>query len=273
MARRLLLALALAAVLGLAHARSVPVSTSDPDARKKIVVLDPDARIYLWKGFLTPEECDYIRMKAEKRLERSGVVDTGSGGSVVSDIRTSDGMFFERGEDAIIEAVEQRLADWTMTPIWGGESLQVLRYRKDQKYDSHWDYFFHKDGSSNGGNRWATVLLYLTETEEGGETVFPKIPAPNGINVGFSECAKYNLAVKPHKGDALLFHSMKPTGELEERSMHGACPVIRGEKFSMTKWIHAGHYVMNDAYDDKAREYKARLGSATDRTGTGSHEL
>lgn len=42
-------------------------------------------------------------MKAEKRLERSGVVDTGSGGSVVSDIRTSDGMFFERGEDAIIE--------------------------------------------------------------------------------------------------------------------------------------------------------------------------
>ena len=34
-------------------------------------------------------------------------------------------------------AVEQRLADWTMTPIWGGESLQVLRYRKDQKYDSH----------------------------------------------------------------------------------------------------------------------------------------
>ncbi len=34
-------------------------------------------------------------------------------------------------------AVEQRLADWTMTPIWNGEGLQVLRYRKEQKYDSH----------------------------------------------------------------------------------------------------------------------------------------
>lgn len=44
MARRLLLALALAAVLGLAHARSVPVSTSDPDARKKIVVSAAPAR-------------------------------------------------------------------------------------------------------------------------------------------------------------------------------------------------------------------------------------
>lgn len=52
---------------------------------------------------LYTEECDYLRMKAEKRLERSGVVDTATGAPVVSDIRTSDGMFFERGEDAIIE--------------------------------------------------------------------------------------------------------------------------------------------------------------------------
>jgi hypothetical protein len=49
------------------------------------------------------EECDYIRLKAEKRLERSGVVDSGNGGSQVSDIRTSDGMFFSRAEDTILE--------------------------------------------------------------------------------------------------------------------------------------------------------------------------
>ncbi|GIL57151.1 hypothetical protein Vafri_12453 [Volvox africanus] len=252
--------------LAVAHARSIPTNTADPDARKRIITMDQDARIYLWRGFLTPEECDYIRMKAEKRLERSGVVDSASGSSVVSDIRTSDGMFFERGEDAILEAVEQRLADWTMTPIWAGEALQVLRYRKDQKYDSHVNYFFHKEGSANGGNRWATVLMYLAETEEGGETVFPKIPAPGGINSGFSECAKYNLAVKPRKGDAILFHSMKTNGQLEERSLHGACPVIKGEKFSMTKWIHAGHYDMNDAYDERYREYQSRLSRNIDRT-------
>jgi hypothetical protein len=52
----------------------------------------------------------------------------------------------------------------------------------------------------------------------------------------WSECASRFLAVKPNKGDAILFHSMKPNGELEERSMHGACPVISGEKWSMTKW-------------------------------------
>lgn len=36
--------------------------------------------------------------------------------------------------------------------------------------------------------------------------VFPKLPAPGGENAGFSECARYNLAARPRKGDALLFH-------------------------------------------------------------------
>jgi hypothetical protein len=38
-------------------------------------------------------------------------------------------------------------------------------------YPQHWDYFFHKEGTQNGGNRYATVLLYLSQWEEGGETV------------------------------------------------------------------------------------------------------
>jgi hypothetical protein len=33
------------------------------------------------------------------------------------------------------------------------------------------DFFFHKAGVSNGGNRYSTVLAYLSDIEEGGETV------------------------------------------------------------------------------------------------------
>lgn len=55
--------------------------------------------------FLTDKECDHLRKKAEKRLERSGVVDENAvGGSAVNDIRTSDGMFFNRAEDSVIES-------------------------------------------------------------------------------------------------------------------------------------------------------------------------
>lgn len=48
---------------------------------------------------------------------------------------------------------------------------QVLRYEPSQKYDAHFDYFFHKEANDNGGNRLLTVLMYLSDVEEGGETV------------------------------------------------------------------------------------------------------
>ena len=34
--------------------------------------------------------------------------------------------------------------------------------------------------------------------------------------------------------------SLKPNGELDESSLHGSCPVTKGEKWSATKWIHVG---------------------------------
>ncbi|GLI66473.1 hypothetical protein VaNZ11_010316 [Volvox africanus] len=209
----------------------------------RMKVLDADARIFLYENFLTDEEADHIVNISERRLERSGVVG-GDGGSETSNIRTSYGVFLDRGEDEIIKRIENRIAAWTLMPVGNGEGLQVLRYQKEQKYDAHWDYFFHKDGITNGGNRYATVLMYLVDTEEGGETVFPNVAAPGGENVGFSECARYHLAAKPKKGTAILFHSIKPTGELERKSLHTACPVIRGIKWSAAKWIHVGHYAM-----------------------------
>ena len=45
-------------------------------------------------------------------------------------------------------------------------------------------------------------------------------------------------AVKPHRGDALLFWSMKTGGELDPGSSHAGCPVIKGEKWTATKWMH-----------------------------------
>ena len=204
-------------------------------------VLDWEARIFLFEKFLTAEEADHIREASERRLARSGVVNN-DGSSRVSDIRTSSGTFLRRGEDEVVHRVEERIAHWTLLPVEHGEGLQVLKYEKEQKYDAHWDYFFHRNGITNGGNRYATVLMYLTDVEEGGETVFPNIPAPGGENPGFSDCARYHLAARPRKGDAILFHSIQPNGGLERRSLHTACPVIKGVKWSAAKWIHVGHY-------------------------------
>jgi prolyl 4-hydroxylase len=54
-----------------------------------------------------------------------------------------------------------------------GEDIQVLRYKHGEKYEPHYDYFTDNVNTVRGGHRYATVLLYLTDVEEGGETVFP----------------------------------------------------------------------------------------------------
>lgn len=57
-----------------------------------------------------------------------------------------------------------------------------------------------------------------------------------------SECGKQGLSVKPKMGNALLFWSTRPDASLDPSSLHGGCPVIRGNKWSATKWMHLGEY-------------------------------
>lgn len=50
------------------------------------------------------------------------------------------------------------------------------------------------------------------------------------------------LSVKPRKGDALLFFNLRPDAVPDPLSLHGGCPVIEGEKWSATKWIHVDSF-------------------------------
>ena len=225
-------------------------------------VLDEDARIFLFHNFLTPEECDHMIALASPSLERSGVVADAEGNSAISEVRTSKGMFLSRGQDQMIRDIERRVARWTLLPVANGEGFQILRYTSGQHYDGHYDYFFDKNSAGNGGNRFATVLIYLNDVEEGGETVFPNIPAAGGSNgPEFSECARHHLAAKPKKGNAVLFHSITTTGELERRSLHTACPVLKGEKWSAPKWIHQERYAVGGERPVKSTQEEKKGGA------------
>ena len=54
-----------------------------------------------------------------------------------------------------------------------GESIQILHYEHGEKYEPHFDYFHDKANQVMGGHRIATVLMYLSHVEKGGETIFP----------------------------------------------------------------------------------------------------
>lgn len=73
-------------------------------------------------------ECDHLMKAAKPKLARSGVADSLTGVHRMSDVRTSSGMFFQRGEDSVVRRVEERVAMVTMLPAGNAEGMQVLHY-------------------------------------------------------------------------------------------------------------------------------------------------
>ncbi|XP_020113301.1 probable prolyl 4-hydroxylase 7 [Ananas comosus] len=178
------------------------------------------------------------------KLKRSRIVANATGLTIPSNKRTSSGMFLRPGQDEIVQRIEQRIAAWTYLPEENGERIQILRYKKGEKFDVHNDYFSFAVNLRQG-NRIATVLMYLSDVEKGGETFFPKVGPLQKKDDSWSFCASTVLAVKPKKGDALLFFNLKPNGGIDEFSRHGSCPVIEGVKWTATRWIHVIPYNNN----------------------------
>ena len=105
------------------------------------------------------------------------------------------GMFFQRGETALVARIEARIARLVNWPLENGEGLQILQYRPGAEYKPHYDYFDPAEPGTptilkRGGQRVGTLVMYLSEPEKGGGTVFPDI----------------HLEVAPKRGHGVFFH-------------------------------------------------------------------
>jgi len=188
--------------------------------RIKVLQTLEHPRIIVFGDVLSKNECEFLIAQARPRLERSKVLGTDE--DVVSNTRTSEGMFFHRQENELIGAIEQRIATLLQWPLEFGEGLQVLRYFPGAEFTPHHDYFepVHFGKSlSRGGQRVATLIMYLHEPEQGGATIFPDI----------------NFSVFPTQGSAVFFSYDKPAPQT--LTLHGSAPVIAGEKWVVTKWL------------------------------------
>lgn len=236
------------------HCENARLFGSSKSSAKDMISKEENSQVWVehlsWKpramlihNFLTPSECEYMVEQAKPHMTKSTVSDSVTGKSKLNSVRTSSGMFLIRGQDEVVSRIEKRIAQFTMIPQENGEAFQVLQYLDGQKYSSHFDYFYNAINTANGGQRVATMLMYLTDVEEGGETVFPSsVEHPNIDNGNFSACAQAGVAVKPKTGDALLFYSLSPEASMDPYSLHGGCPVIKGAKWSATKWMRVGEY-------------------------------
>ena len=181
-------------------------------------------RVVVFGNLLSPEECDALIAAATPRMARSLTVATKTGGEEINADRTSDGMFFQRGDNPVVQRIEERIARLLNWPLENGEGLQVLHYRPGAEYKPHYDYFDPAEPGTptilkRGGQRVGTLVMYLNTPEKGGGTTFPDV----------------HLEVAPQRGNAVFFSYERP--HPTTRTLHGGAPVIAGEKWVATKWL------------------------------------
>jgi len=126
--------------------------------------------------------------------------------------------------DLVVEVVRQRIANQLGAPLACLEMSQVLHYGVGQEFVLHCDFLDPqalREEIARNGQRVATVLIYLNQDFEGGQTSFPRL----GIDH------------RGRTGDALVFGNIDAAGNPDPRSQHAGCPPISGEKWVFSQWV------------------------------------
>lgn len=207
-----------------------PLYIDAGDRRVHVLQVMAMPRIVVFGGLLSDQECDELVGLAKPRLARSLTVQTQTGGEEVNQDRTSNGMFFQRGENELVQRIEARIARLVNWPVDHGEGLQILQYGPGAEYKPHYDYFDPDQPGTpsilkRGGQRVGTLVMYLAEPEKGGGTVFPDV----------------HLEVAPKRGNAVFFSYERP--HPSTKTLHGGTPVRVGEKWIATKWLRERPFV------------------------------
>jgi hypothetical protein len=203
------------------HMRSlIDVAAWRNAPKPKIVSSSPF--IAVAENFISDDTCDWLIERARSKLGPARTYNS----SPVSGEGALDGKSIARHSaagpelDLVLLPVLQRIAALTGIAMNGMEPTSILHYAAGEEYQPHFDFldpalpaFATKIAAS--GQRFVTVLIYLNDDFEGGETEFPKI----------------GYRYKGRKGDALMFRNIDRFGAPDRMTLHAGLPPTRGEKW------------------------------------------
>jgi prolyl 4-hydroxylase len=196
------------------------------DREIKVLLRCERPQVIVFGEVLSPDECREMIQRCQSRLKRSTTVNPENGQEDVIDNRTNEGVWFQCCEDSFIERLDRRIASLMNWPLENGEGLQILNYKVGGEYRPHFDYFPPDQMGSTAhtaraGQRVATLIVYLNDVPDGGNTWFPDA----------------GISVACRQGSAVYFRYLNGERQLDPLTLHAGMPVLSGEKWIMTKWM------------------------------------
>lgn len=165
-------------------------------------------------NFLTELECDdLIGYAEEKCLFEQSLVDN-YGKLEISKSRTSYSAFLPDIQNPVMDSIYKKAGTFLNKKRESIEDLQIVRYLENQEFKPHYD-------PKGKFDRKYTMLVYLNDTFEGGETYFPEI----------------NVKITPKKGAMLCFLNRDDDNNVLPLSIHAGLPVHKGIKYGCNIWI------------------------------------
>ena len=192
------------------------------------LTLNEDPPIHTLPGLLSAELCDALIERGRALLRPARIYNELEGGNTMGQMRRhgSAPLYRYTDMDLVTEAVSNRACALAGMPAANAEALQVLNYQVGEYFAPHVDFLDpgfegHAATLERNGQRVVTVLVYLNDDLQGGETEFLRL----------------GLSHRGRKGDALMFRNVDAQGRPDPRTLHAGRPPTEGEKWLLSVWI------------------------------------
>lgn len=187
--------------------------------------------LYEISNFLSREECAEIREIAKEQGLHKSEIYGANADSVDNSSRKSYTAWLPTTTAAVVQKITTLTSQLTGYPEENQEDLQVVQYPEGGFFKPHYDCCEGGPDECSrmnalGGPRRVTLIIYLNDDYEGGETSFPNI----------------KQTIVPATGKAVAFWSTDENDGVITQSFHGGNPVKNGEKWICNKWVHPKAY-------------------------------
>lgn len=220
------------------------LSTNNSTAHKDQITYIPrseseqytqNIELFTVRNFLNDYECTHLVELIRQNLRPST---TTNDSGPYKDYRTSKTCDLSLIDSDFIKEIDRRICKMLGVSPKNSEGIQGQWYDVGEEFKEHTDYFepnseeFQRFGQALGQRTW-TFMIYLNNTQAGGETYFKAL----------------DKSFYPNQGTAVIWNNLFQDLNPNPHTLHQGKPVKQGYKAIITKWFRLNDD--NDCYRDQ----------------------